>query len=84
MSKAFPVSIDRTPDGAYRLDWTESFASAPVRVRVHTDAARAAQAAVQAGQGLQVSGQQAIPLFQQQGLFNQRTQGSGIHHVSQP
>ena len=44
MSKAFPVSIDRTPDGAYRLDWTESFASAPVRVRVHADAARAAQA----------------------------------------
>jgi protein-tyrosine phosphatase len=41
MSKAFPVSIERTADGAYRLHWDEADFAGPVRVRVHTDPAQA-------------------------------------------
>ena len=44
MSKTFPVNIERSADGAYRLHWDASDFAGPVRVRVHTDASRAPHA----------------------------------------
>lgn len=37
MNDAFPVSIERTPAGTYRLHWRESDLTGPVRIRVHTE-----------------------------------------------
>lgn len=45
MSNAFPVSIERTPDGGYRLHWSESDLRGPVRIRVHTQPEKAPHAA---------------------------------------
>lgn len=45
MNTAFPVSIERTPEGAYRLHWHESDLTGPVRIRVHTEPEQAPHAA---------------------------------------
>ncbi len=57
MNKAFPVSIERTPDGAYRLHWDEADLAGPLRVRAHTDPGQVACAeplADAASSGLQL------------------------------
>lgn len=44
MARQFPVRIEKTAQGDYRLSWDEDFSRVPVRVRVHTDPRCAPQA----------------------------------------
>ncbi|MFM7273439.1 MAG: tyrosine-protein phosphatase, partial [Gammaproteobacteria bacterium] len=44
MARHFPVHIEKTAEGDYRLSWDEDFSREPVRVRVHTDPRHAPQA----------------------------------------
>ena len=44
MSKAFPVSIEKTGPGAYRLHWSDAVLRGPVRIRAHADPAQAPSA----------------------------------------
>lgn len=62
MARHFPVHIEKTVEGVYRLSWDEDFSREAVRVRVHTDPRHAPQAetfheAVRSGERLEPPGE---------------------------